>query len=643
MSAALYTDLAWLPPAVDFNASWRRLRGETGALGASLRRLASHALSEPQLRRLAHAIGALRAEGRSLAPLVPFKLAVLSNATVDITAPALVASAARHGVALECIIPGYGQSVQGALSAHSELNRAGCDAVLIALDHRGLPLHPDIADAAAAEASLQASLDLVRAIRETVHATGALCIVQTLAAPPETLFGHFDRRHPATLHGLIEAFNRQLAADLAESRDALFDVETLAATVGLAEWHSPVQWNLAKLPFASACLPLYADHVGRIVGALCGKSRRALVLDLDNTLWGGVIGDDGLAGILLGQGDGTGEAFLSVQRMALDLRRRGVVLAVSSKNNDETARAPFRDHSEMMLREEHIAVFQANWTDKATNIRAIAAELSLGLDSLVFLDDNPAERALVRRELPETAVPELPDDPALYARTLAAAGYFEAVVFSAEDLERAASYQANARRAALREQTTSVDGFLASLQMEITLQPFSAVGRKRIAQLIGKSNQFNLTSRRYTEAEVEWIAADPAVFTLQVRLSDIFGDSGMISVAICRPLDAESWEIDTWLMSCRVLGRGVERMVLREILQAARARGVKRVVGVYKQTGRNGLVADHYPALGFSPLPNHTPTNGGDGEEAWELSTDAEVAPAPMTLRVPSVALRADA
>lgn len=265
------------------------------------------------------------------------------------------------------------------------------------------------------------------------------------------------------MRNLIDMFNRGLTESLPGTQDMLLDAAHLADTVGLAEWHDPTLWNMAKLPFSSTFIPLYADHVCRLIAALRGKSRRCLILDLDNTLWSGVIGDDGVEGIIIGQGDATGEAHLDVQRAALALRGRGVVLAVSSKNTDETARTPFRRHPEMLLREEHIAVFQANWNDKATNIQAIAAELSLGLDAMVLLDDNPIERALVRRLLPQVAVPELPDDPALYARTLLAAGYFESLGISAEDMQRAAFYQDNARRVALRGQAGDVDAYLASL------------------------------------------------------------------------------------------------------------------------------------------------------------------------------------
>ncbi len=280
----------------------------------------------------------------------------------------------------------------------------------------------------AAAETVDAAIGLVDTIRAAISRnSGAVCIVQTVAAPPEGLFGSFDRALAGTARNLVDRFNQRICQTVLQSTDLLLDVAGIAETIGLADWHSPAQWNLAKLPFSDAYVPLYADHVCRIIGAMRGKSRRCLVLDLDNTVWGGVIGDDGLEGIQIAQGDATGEAHLSVQQLAFALRARGIVLAVSSKNTDAVARRPFKEHPDMLLREDHIAVFQANWDDKATNIRAIAKELALGLDSLVFLDDNPVERGLIRREIPEVAVPELDSDPASYARTLAAAGYFEAI------------------------------------------------------------------------------------------------------------------------------------------------------------------------------------------------------------------------
>ncbi len=628
MTGGLYRDLAWLlPPPADFSQLCKRLPDEA-APGPAVRRLAGAGLDGNQLSRLGRTITRLREAGRDLSPLRPFRLGLLGNGTLDLVVPALVASAARHGILLEVVKAAYDQVVQEALSPDSGINRAGPDAVLVALDLRGLPMRATPGDLAGAEASARAGMAMLDAVRDGFcRNSGAVCLVQTLAPPPETLFGSLDRVVPGSVSDVAARFNQALADSIPGTRDVLFDVAGLASTVGLGEWHSPGQWNLAKLPFSDTFVPLYAEHVARLVAALRGRSRRCLILDLDNTVWGGVIGDDGLEGIKVAQGDATGEAHLAVQRMALDLRGRGIVLAVSSKNTDAVARLPFASHPEMLLRESHFAVFQANWNDKATNIAAIADELALGLESMVFLDDNPVERGLVRRMLPDVAVPELPEDPSLYARTLAAAGYFEAVAFSDEDRTRAAMYDDNARRVQLQRQVGDLGAYLASLDMEIGFAPFDATGRARISQLINKSNQFNLTTRRYTEADVAAAQADPDAFTLQVRLADMFGDNGMISVVVCRREDAGTWEIDTWLMSCRVLGRRVEWMVLREILIEARRAGVERLVGVYCPTERNAMVRDHYATLGFAPA-------GGDGsgETRWEMPTATEVDAAPMRI-----------
>jgi FkbH-like protein len=541
--------------------------------------------------------------------------------------PALVASAARHGIALEAIQPEYDQVAQEALTPDSKVNSSKPDAVLFALDYRALPLKLHLGDGRASSATVQGVLGYLRSLRNSIKTnTNAVCIFQTFAPPAEPLFGSLDRALQGTMSTLIDQINRGLAESVLVSGDVLLDVAGLAATVGLAEWHDPQLWNLAKFSFSDQLIPLYADHVGRTVAAIRGKGGKVLILDLDNTVWGGVIGDDGLHGINVAQGDARGEAHLAVQRMALDLRQRGIVLAVCSKNTDEVAREPFERNPEMLLKLDHIAVFQANWDDKATNIQAIAEELSLGLDTMVFLDDNPVERGLVRKLLPQVAVPELPEEPAYFARTLAAGGYFEAVTFAGEDLKRADFYQNNARRASLQQQVEGVDAYLASLDMTITFQPFDSIGRARIVQLINKSNQYNLTTRRYADPEVCAAENNPEVFTMQVRLADIFGDNGMISVVICRPSESGVWEIDTWLMSCRVLGRKVEHMVLREILDHAREAGIHKLVGMYRPTDRNKLVIDHYAKLGFVRVREEE-----SGVTFWEMQVEgSEPESAPM-------------
>jgi FkbH-like protein len=623
----VYSGLTWLRPAPDdFRVRCRALASAPEPDTRAIRQLANYALDGNQLKQLASVIEKWHSERREFAGLTPFKLGLVSNSTAKSFSPALIVSAARHGILLELVEADYGQTITEAVDPASRINAAKTDAVLVALDVRGVPLRHGSYDATHAEAVVDKALRFTNEIREGFRRHGgALSIVQTLASDPQTLFGNFERNVPGSLRALVCAYNAGLVESVRQTNDVLFDVAALAETVGLARWHSPTQWNMAKFAFASTFVPLYADHVGRILGALRGKSRKCLILDLDNTLWGGIVGDDGLEGIVLGQGDPTGEAHLELQQAALALRERGIVLAVSSKNDDNVARAPFSHHPEMLLNEHHFAVFQANWNDKATNIAAIAKELNLGVDAMVFLDDNPAERKLVRDMLPEVAVPELPDDPALYSRTLLAAGYFEAVAYSEEDRKRADFYQEKARRATLQGMAGDIESYLESLDMTIDFRPFDAGGRARIAQLVNKSNQFNLTTRRYTESDIESMAADPSLFTLQARLSDTFGDNGMISVIVCRPVSATEWEIDTWLMSCRVLSRGVEKMVLREITLHARSRGVNKLIGVFYPTQRNEMVTDHYEKLGFA-LVERQP----DGFSKWELSTDAEIPAGPM-------------
>ena len=640
----LYSELRWLPRASgEFSGKLKALGSAAGPVGRELQALALSSLDMNQLTKLAKAIAKARSNSQpginTLDPLVPFRLALLSNSTIDFIVPALVATAARHGIALDVVQPSYDQVAQEALTPDSQVNSSKPDAVLLALDYRALPLKLSLGDPGAASATVQGVIGYLQALRNGIKAnSNAVCIFQTFAPPVETLFGSFDRALPGTLRNLIDGINRELAEFVLGSGDVLLDIAGIAETVGLADWHNTQLWNMGKFSFADEFIPLYADHVGRTVAALRGKSRKALILDLDNTVWGGVIGDDGLEGIKIAQGDATGEAHLAVQRLALDLRQRGIVLAVSSKNTDEVAREPFLKHPEMLLKLDHIAVFQANWNDKATNIQAIAEELNLGLDSMVFLDDNPVERGLVRKLLPQVAVPELPEDPAYYARTLTAAGYFEAVAFATEDLKRAGFYQDNAKRASLQKQVGGVDAYLASLDMTITFQPFDSTGRARIVQLINKSNQYNLTTRRYTGPEVTQAENDAEVFTLQVRLADIFGDNGMISVVICRPAESGVWEIDTWLMSCRVLGRKVEHMVLREILTHARAAGVSRLSGSYRPTDRNKLVVDHYARLGFTKLSEED-----SGLTRWELIVEgAEPESAPMKIVSPGFAQPAE-
>ena len=594
------SDLAWLrdPPA-DFRARVNALKkaGAGVEAGLELLRLASYRLDENQLAKLA---GAAKALSGAAPQFTPARIALIGDGTLSLLAPAIEGSGLRHGVLIDVVLGGYNAVVQESFDATSAVHAAKPDLVVLATDCRILGLSRAAASREAANDLVEAAFTRTRMVVERMRKSArAGVIVQTVPGPTDSLFGSFDRVEGTSPFAMTEAFNEKLREWARSGGIVIADIARLAASIGYERWDDPRHWHASKLPFSPEFTPVYADVIARVVGALMGKAKKVLVLDLDNTLWGGVIGDDGVDGIALGQGSATGEAFVAIQNLALDLRQRGVVLAVCSKNEDATARQPFREHSEMALKEGHIAVFQANWTDKAANLRTIAEKLNLGVDSLVFLDDNPAEREQVRRELPMVGVPELPQDPAYYPRYLAAAGYFEAVAFSDEDRARADQYQMNAARTELMSSSSDMDAYLRSLAMHCHIGPVSSANRARVAQLINKSNQYNLTTRRYTEAQVADMETRPDKLMLQARLEDRFGDNGIISIVILDRKGRE-WDIDTWLMSCRVLGRRVENAVLKTIADYARAQGATALTGSYIPSAKNQMVEDHYQRLSFT-------------------------------------------
>ncbi len=552
----------------------------------------------------------------------PVRLALLGSSTTAHLQPGIRIGALRRGLFVTIHEPDYGQFQQELLDPDSALHRFRPDVVLFAFDSRhlagGLDAAADGAEAAAAEeATLTRLAGLWRLARERF---GCAVVQQTALPVLAPLLGSNEHALPGSAAALLARLNAGLRRVAAAEGVALLAVDTHAARDGIGAWHDPVLWHRGKQEISPAAAPLYGDLLARLLAALQGRSAKCLVLDLDNTLWGGVIGDDGVEGIALGQGSALGEAFVAFQDYARSLARRGVILAVCSKNDEANARAPFERHPEMRLALSDIASFVANWNDKPANIRAIAQDLNIGLDSLVFVDDNPFERALVRRELPMVAVPELPDEPALYAECVAAAGYFEAVAVTAEDRARGAQYQANRERAALAGAATDLESYLRSLEMRLLWRRFDRIGLARIVQLINKTNQFNLTTRRYDEAEVVAVMEDPRAFGLQLRLIDRFGDNGIIAIVIGRLAEDGDLVIDTWLMSCRVLGRQVEEATLDLVAEQARRLGARRLIGDYRPTERNGMVAEHYAKLGFTPIAVDP---GGAARYALDLAATA--------------------
>lgn len=619
--------LPWLPAAPsDFGAQLSAAR--SSGLG-KLSRLTNFALNANQAttlsKRLSEAYAAAGANGPS-----QFRLGVLSNSTMGLVAAMLPAATERHGVASAVETVEYDRIVPAALGAEAGFKAFKPQAVLLAVGFEGLPwpaMRPGTSTAKIIDEPLSYLSGLASGIRD---AHGCPVIFQTVAEPPISLFGSFDRCVAGTMRRAVLELNEGIAELARTSGNLLLDIATLAARVGRDRWFDYPQWYANKLPFALSNGPIYTDHVARLIAALRGKSRKCLVLDLDNTVWGGVVGDDGVAGLKIGNGDPDGEAHLAIQRHALALKDRGIILAVCSKNNFDTAVKPFREHPDMLLKEGDIAVFQANWIDKATNLEAIAKALNIGIDALVLLDDNPAERAQVRAALPMVGVPELPGDPGQFVWCLSAGGYFEAVSFSEEDRLRAESYASDAQRVSVMQQTRNLEDYLSQLGMSMSIRPFDDIGRQRIAQLINKSNQFNLTTRRYSEVDVEALGKNPEAVTMQVRLKDRFGDLGMIGVLIAMPeagKGRDTWAIDTWLMSCRVLGRKVEEAMLAELVRVARERGVSTLVGRYLPTAKNGIVKEHYAKLGFTLVDGVI-----EGPSTWTLDAGTYATPElPMT------------
>ena len=414
------------------------------------------------------------------------------------------------------------------------------------------------------------------------------------------VFGHFAAKTSISFPYQVKRINLELMNMAREFKNVfLADLAGLSNYAGYANAHDARLYATVKVALALDFLPPVAKAVLDIIKAVQGQIRKCLILDLDNTIWGGVIGDDGIENIQVGE-LGMGHAFDLVQQWARELKNRGIILAVCSKNDEAVARKPFQDHPDMTLRLEDIAVFVANWENKADNIRHIQQLLNIGFDSMVFVDDNPFERNLVREKLPAVAVPELPEDPAMYVPYLRSLNLFETASFSEEDLQRTRQYQEEISRHDFEKTFSSIDDYLASLEMVSEVRPFEKFSVPRVAQLTQRSNQFNLRTARYTEGEVESMKESKEFATLALHLKDKFGDHGLIAVVILKRLDPVSAFIDTWIMSCRVLKRGMEEFTVNQMAKHARQRGIERLTGEYLPTPKNGMVKDLYAQMGFA-------------------------------------------
>lgn len=451
-------------------------------------------------------------------------------------------------------------------------------------------------------------------VKEKINST---VIVNNLVPSYERVLGNFEGSIYNSRSTIINQFNLDLMSGVSKGT-IIFDIAYIASKVGLRNWENPKLKHYSKHPFSLEVNGEVAFAASRLLGATIGTSKKCIVLDLDNTLWGGIVGDDGVDGILIGpNGGNVGEAFQSFQLWLKAMVSRGIALAVCSKNDEKLAKEPFYKRKDMVLQLDDFVSFKANWNNKADNIRAIAKEINLSLDSFIFVDDNPAERALVMEELSDVVVPSLPEDPAEYVRTITDGLWFETISISNEDHFRVETYRQNAARNKIRSKATDMDSFLRNLEMHSTWGVVNNHTLKRVVQLINKTNQFNLTNKRYTENEINKIISDSGYCIIQFSLSDRFGDYGIISVVILK-LEKDRVLIDTWVMSCRVFSRTMEHFIFNSIYKIAVQKGFNTIIGKYSESKKNMYVADLFEKFGGV---NHISKSN---EKQWIFNLDTK-------------------
>ncbi|MBC7541355.1 MAG: HAD-IIIC family phosphatase [Candidatus Sericytochromatia bacterium] len=532
------------------------------------------------------------------------RLMICRSFTVEPIVPLLRAGAALQGLSLTAAVGAFNAYVQELLDPASALYNFRPDAVILAVQSRDLV--PDlwgrflaVADVAGAIDQVLADMDARVAVFRA-HSPAHL-VLPTLEQPCWPQAGFLDGRSEL---GQVEAFGeinrgiRQLARRYPGV--SVFDYDALVARHGRLTWHDERKWLAMRMPLAADSLAHLAAAYLRILVPLAGLTAKVLVVDLDETLWGGVVAEDGLAGIRLGA-DHPGAAHIALQQALLDLHHRGVLLAIASKNNEADALEALEHHPDMLLRPHHFSAWRINWNDKAQSLREIAAELNLGLDSLAFLDDNPAERALIRQALPDVHVLELPHDPLGYAAAVRSDAAFERLAVTEEDVARSRYYSDARHRTADAAAATTLDGFLRSLAMRAEIAAMTAVTLPRVAQLTQKTNQFNLTTRRYSDTELAGLTADPHWQAYTLRLQDSFGDNGLVGAALLR-FTGDICEVDTFLLSCRVIGRTAETALLAYVAGVATAAGTRWLQGWFCPTLKNAPAREFYRSHGFQPV-----------------------------------------
>ena len=553
--------------------------------------------------------------------LVPCRLAILRSFTVEPVVPILRALALFHGIDLIVQVGAFNAYRKELLDSGSDLYAFNPDVVILATQTRDvLPelwnndFAVDDSDAHTARAGAEIE-HLIVALRSR---SNAHLILNTLEMPAYPNAGILDSQRNSGQSEAIRSVNRHIRDAAAKHLGVyVLDYDALIARFGRVNWGDESKWLTMRMPLGADSFVHLASEYLRFLLPLCGRVCKALVIDLDNTIWGGIVGEDGLDGIKLGA-EYPGNAYLEVQRAILDLHRRGIILAICSKNNPDDALEVFKRHDAMLLRLDHFAAMRINWKSKAENIRELAIDLNIGIDALAFLDDNPLEREEVRMLLPEVHVIDLPAGPAYFAAALRSTPVFEQLALSQEDRDRGTYYLAEQQRAQLQGSGVALDDYYRSLGMEVEISAVTSRTIARVAQLTQKTNQFNLTTRRYSEQEIESKAADAAWRVDALTATDRFGDYGLVGVAITNRI-GDVCEIDSFLLSCRVIGRSVESALLSHVAREAASSGMRTLRGWYLPTRKNAPSKDFYPKHGFKMI------NESDGKMLFEYDLSKEL------------------
>lgn len=542
------------------------------------------------------------------------RIAILGGSTTNEVADQLGLFLLQYGIQAEFYQSEYGQYWQDAMFGTPELDGFHPDVIYIHTNWRNIINFPTTATPQVEiDAMLNAEYSRFEQMWQALEAKFHCPVIQNnFDRPNYRLMGNRDIWDPHGRSNYLGRLNQRFYAYAAAHEDFYInDIDYLSADYGLTAWGDAFFWHMYKYAMCLDAIPSLANSVANIIKSLYGRNKKALVLDLDNTLWGGIVGDDGVDGIAIGPEVPEGQVYAEFQSYCKALQTIGVVLAVDSKNDEANALAGL-NHPDSVLHPDDFVCIKANWDPKDQNLKAIAAELSLGADSFVFADDNPAERAIVAAQLPGVATPVL-DGAENYIKMLDHGGYFETTILSGDDLKKTAQYHARAQAAQAQAAFADYGQYLDSLEMTATIRPFEAVYMQRIAQLTNKSNQFNLTTRRYTQSEMEQVADSPNYIRLYGRLRDKFGDNGIVSVVIGE-ISGDALHIDLWLMSCRVLKRDMELAMLDELVEQCRTRGIHTIYGYYYQTAKNSMVRELFGTFGFTKTEQFE-----NGDSTWML------------------------